>query len=226
MVLTDWSPDGKFVTFYTGVLLLVPVTTNQPALERKAFEWLREDFDALQGRFSPDGRHIAFLSNEADPDRLEVYVRPFDPNKPEAPAGPPVRVSKNGAIGMITWREDAKEMYFITRDWEVMAVDITTTPTFQGNSEALVQNARPAARKSGTVEKRQPRRPAIRFRDADHRSNECSLKAGVGKAATQQTASGRDCISVHVTCSEQCTRRGPRDFTKPKADRILRRRQP
>jgi hypothetical protein len=70
MVLTDWSPDGKFVTFYTGVLLLVPVTTNQPALERKAIEWLREDFDALQGRFSPDGRHIAFLSNEADPNRL------------------------------------------------------------------------------------------------------------------------------------------------------------
>jgi Tol biopolymer transport system component len=31
MVLTDWSPDGKFITFYTGVLLLVPVTTNQPA---------------------------------------------------------------------------------------------------------------------------------------------------------------------------------------------------
>jgi len=131
MVLTDWSSDGKFVTFYTGVLLLVPVTTNQPALERKAIEWLREDFDALQGRFSPDGRYIAFLSNEADPDRLEVYVRPFDPNKPEAPAGPAVRVSKNGAIGMISWREDAKEMYFITRDWEVMAVDITTTPTFQ-----------------------------------------------------------------------------------------------
>jgi len=131
MVLTDWSPDGKFVTFYTGVLLLVPVTTNQPALERKAIEWLREDFDALQGRFSPDGRYIAFLSNEADPDRLEVYVRPFDPNKPEAPAGPAVRVSKNGAIGMVSWREDSKEMYFITRDWEVIAVDITTTPTFQ-----------------------------------------------------------------------------------------------
>jgi eukaryotic-like serine/threonine-protein kinase len=138
MVLTDWSPDGKFITFYTGVLLLVPVTTNQPALERKAIEWLREDFDALQGRFSPDGRYIAFLSNEADPDRLEVYVRPFDPNKPEAPAGPAVRVSKNGAIGMISWREDAKEMYFMTRDWEVMAVDVTTTPTFQAGTPKLL----------------------------------------------------------------------------------------
>jgi eukaryotic-like serine/threonine-protein kinase len=138
MVLTDWSPDGKFITFHTGVLLLVPVTTNQPALERKAIEWLREDFDALQGRFSPDGRYIAFLSNEADPDKLEVYVRPFDPNKPEIPAGPAVRVSKNGAIGMISWREDAKEMYFMTRDWEVMTVDITTTPTFQAGTPKLL----------------------------------------------------------------------------------------
>ena len=25
MVLTDWSPDGKFLTFYTGVLLVVPI---------------------------------------------------------------------------------------------------------------------------------------------------------------------------------------------------------
>jgi len=138
MVLTDWSPDGKIITFYTGVLLLVPVTTSQPALERKAIEWLREDFDALQGRFSPDGRYIAFLSNEANPDRLEVYVRPFDPNKPEAPAGQAVRVSMNGAIGMISWREDAKEMYFMTRDWEVMAVDITTTPTFQAETPKLL----------------------------------------------------------------------------------------
>jgi Tol biopolymer transport system component len=138
MVLTDWSPDGKFVTFYTGVLLLVPVTTNQPALERKPIEWLREDFDVLQGRFSPDGRYIAFLSNEADPDRLELYVRPFDPNKPETPAGPAVRVSEKGAIGMTFWREDGKEMYFMNRDWEVLAVDVTTTPTFKAGTPKVL----------------------------------------------------------------------------------------
>jgi Tol biopolymer transport system component len=138
MVLTDWSPDGKFTTFYNGVLLLVPVTTNQPALERKAIEWLREDFDVLQGRFSPDGRYIAFLSNEADVDRLEVYVRPFDPNKPEAPTGPAVKVSEKGAIGMIFWREDGKEMYFMNRDWEVLAVDVITTPAFKAGTPKVL----------------------------------------------------------------------------------------
>ena len=115
MVLTDWSPDRKFMTFYTGVLLLVPLSTNQPAVDRKAIEWLREDYDAIQGRFSPDGRYLAFLSNEANPDKMEVYVRPFDGNKPDAPASAKgVQVSKNGAIGMVFWRQDGKEMYYMS----------------------------------------------------------------------------------------------------------------
>jgi hypothetical protein len=103
MVLTDWSPDGKFVTFYTGVIVLVPVGTPGDAKSRKEIDWLREDYEAGQGRFSPDNRYIAYLSNEDNVDRGEVYVRPFDPGKPDAPlTGKGVRISKDGAIGMIT----------------------------------------------------------------------------------------------------------------------------
>src|SRR5215831_10887434 len=40
--MTDWSPDGKFLTFTTGVLLMVPLETKEKPLERKALEWLRE----------------------------------------------------------------------------------------------------------------------------------------------------------------------------------------
>jgi len=39
---------------------------------------------------------------------------------------------------MISWRQDGKEMYFLTRDWEVMAVDVTTTPTFQAGTPKLL----------------------------------------------------------------------------------------
>ena len=80
----------------------------------------------------------AFLSNEATINKTDVYVRSFDPNKPESPAGPAVQVSKNGAIGMISWRQDGKEMYFLTRDWEVMAVDVTTTPSFQAGTTRML----------------------------------------------------------------------------------------
>jgi len=139
MVLTDWSPDGKFVTFYTGVIVLVPVGTPGDAKSRKEIDWLREDYEAGQGRFSPDNRFIAYLSNEDNVDRGEVYVRPFDPGKPDAPlTGKGVRVSKDGTIGMITWRQDGKELYFMTRDWEVMAVDISTTPTFTAGTPRLL----------------------------------------------------------------------------------------
>jgi Tol biopolymer transport system component len=131
MVLSDWSRDGKFLTFYNGVLLLVNLGTGQKALDRTAIEWLREDYDVGVGSFSPDGRFIAFISNEDDPEKFQVYVRPFDAARPEAPAGDSVQISKDGASGMVVWRQDGKEVYFITQDWEVMAVDLTTTPTVQ-----------------------------------------------------------------------------------------------
>ena len=131
MVLTDWSPDGKFMAFYTGVLVLVPLDSTKKPQDRKEIDWLREDYDVTQGRFSPDNKYVAFWSNEENVDKGEVYVRPFNPSKPDAPAGSAIKVSKDGAIGMITWRPDGKELYYMTRTWDVMAVDVSTTPTFK-----------------------------------------------------------------------------------------------
>jgi Tol biopolymer transport system component len=140
MGLSDWSPDGKFLTFSTGVMLVLPLRAGEKALDRKALEWLREDYDAFDGHFSPDGRSLAYFSNEADVLKTQVYVRPFDPNKPDAPAGPAVQVSnvKGGAGGSILWRKDGKEMYFLNLDREVLAVNVTTAPNIQaGTPHAL-----------------------------------------------------------------------------------------
>jgi Tol biopolymer transport system component len=136
--LTDWSRDGKFLTFFTGMLAVLPVGPEKSA-DRKEIEWLREEYDVLLGRFSPDSRFLAYLSNEANVDVMQVYVRPFDAAKPEAPgSGPAVQVSKNGAIGMVSWRQDSRELYFMTRDWEVMAVEVSTAPTFQAGTPRLL----------------------------------------------------------------------------------------
>jgi Tol biopolymer transport system component len=139
MVLTDSTPDGKFLVFYTGVLVLVPLTGSDP-LARQSVDWLRDEYDNLAGKFSPDGRYIAYTSNPDDPMAMDVFVRPFDGAKPDAPpAGTPVRISRNNlAAGMLSWRSDGKELYFMTRDWEVMAVDITTTPTVQVGTPHLL----------------------------------------------------------------------------------------
>ena len=139
IVLTDSSPDGKFLVFFTGVLVMVPLTGSDP-LARKSIDWLRDEYDNVGGKFSPDGRYIAYLANVEDPMALDVYVRPFDASKPDSPPpGEAVQVSKNAvASGMISWRADGKELYFMTRDWEVMAVDVTTTPTFQAGTPKLL----------------------------------------------------------------------------------------
>ena len=130
--LTDWSPDGKYLTFSTGVLLVVPLRPDVKPLDRNAIEWIREDFDAFAGRFSPDGHLMAYLSNEVDVLTSQLYLRPFDSNKPDTPTGPALQVTnlKGGANGP-TWRQDGKEIFFLNRDREVMAVDVMTTPRLQ-----------------------------------------------------------------------------------------------
>jgi Tol biopolymer transport system component len=139
MVLSDWSRDGRFLTFYNGVLLLVSLDTREKASDRRAIEWLREDYDVGVGAFSPDGRFLAFISNEDDPEQFQVYIRPFDSSKPDAPAGDSVQISTDGKVnGMVAWRQDGKELYYMTREWEVMAVDVTTTPTVQAGAPQVL----------------------------------------------------------------------------------------
>jgi Tol biopolymer transport system component len=142
MVLTDWSSDNKFMTFFTGVVVLVPLQTGTAA-DRKAIDWLREEYDVAQGRFSPDMKHIAYLSLESEV-RPEVMVRKFDGTKPEADAKEKaVQVSKDGTMGMIAWRGDGKELYFLQPDLLagealIMAADVITTPEFKAGAPKLL----------------------------------------------------------------------------------------
>jgi Tol biopolymer transport system component len=128
--LTDISPDGKYLLCGSGgVLLVVPLTGTDP-LARKAIEFSRGEFDETVGRFSPDGKFVAYRSDEANALKGEVYVRPFD-----AATGKPGdgkwQVSKDGVNAMIHWRADGKEVFFRglnieTNDLVVVSADVTT----------------------------------------------------------------------------------------------------
>jgi len=138
--LTDVSPDGKYVTFSSGGAVFVVALTGTDPLARKAIEYLRDEYNAFLGRFSPDARFMAFLSDESE--RNQVWVRPFDSVSGGAPAGK-WRVSKDGAESMISWRADGKEMYYLhndvdTGDTMVMAVDIAAAPAFQPGTPKLL----------------------------------------------------------------------------------------
>jgi len=142
---SDWSSDGKFLTFSTGALLVVGLRPDEKALDRKALEWIRDENNEFGGRFSPDTHFLAYGSDEADPldsaggGTVDVYVRPFDAAKPEAPGpGTAVRVTKNGAQIFGWRRQDGKELIYMNRDFEFMAVDVSTTPTFRAGTPKLL----------------------------------------------------------------------------------------
>ena len=81
MTPTSWSPDGRFLVYAeTGSatgwdLWVVPVDGGLPREGAKRIPFAQTRFDEQQGRFSPDGRWVAFVSNESGAN--EVYVRAF-----------------------------------------------------------------------------------------------------------------------------------------------------
>jgi Tol biopolymer transport system component len=139
--LSDISPDGKFLVCDSGGVILVVPLTGDPA-SRKEIEYLREEFTDGVGRLSPDGRFMAFRSDEAQPERGEVYVRPFDASTGQ-PGNGKWRVSKDGVLAMLHWRADGKEIFFRGQNLEsnellVMSVDVATTPTFTAGTPKLL----------------------------------------------------------------------------------------
>jgi Tol biopolymer transport system component len=128
--LRDISADGKYLLFNSGgVILVVPMAGD--AKTRKAIELSREEFVVNGGVLSPDGKLIAYTSNETE--AFELYVRPFDPATGAAVGDTKYRVSKEGAGGLMVWRADGRELYFMDSepDLKVMAVDISASSGVQ-----------------------------------------------------------------------------------------------
>jgi Tol biopolymer transport system component len=128
----DWSPDGKYLSFDAvpaqgkrNTQLWIAETTG----EKKVHPFATEANVQGDSRFSPDGRWLAYDSDESG--RSEVYVRPFP--------GPGSRwqVSTAGG-GQPHWRRDGKELIFLTPENKLMAVPIGTTSGFHAGPPALL----------------------------------------------------------------------------------------
>jgi Tol biopolymer transport system component len=76
-------------------------------------------------RLSPNSRYIAYVSNEDG--SPQVWVRPFNPAS-TAPLSAAVKITTDGAGGMVRWRADGQELYYLSSDGRIMAVPITTRP--------------------------------------------------------------------------------------------------
>jgi Tol biopolymer transport system component len=139
--LTDISADGKYLGFSSGGALFVVSLTGTDPLARKAIEYMRDEYNEFLGRFSPDSRFVAYVSNESE--RNQIWVRPFDSVSGTPPVVGKWRVSKDGGDSMIAWRADGGELYYLhndvdTGDTMVMAVEIVMAPSFQAGTPRLL----------------------------------------------------------------------------------------
>jgi Tol biopolymer transport system component len=126
--LTDWSPDGRFFSFNGGNVLWTVSAIGQGT----AFRLPPADFNVFGGRMSPDGHYIAYVSDESG--AKEIYVRQFDSVSGFPAPGFKRQVSNEGGLGMVQWRSDGRELYYLDRDGNVMAVDVVTSPSFEAGS--------------------------------------------------------------------------------------------
>jgi hypothetical protein len=126
----DWSPDGRFLLYQKSAnepdLWVLPMTGE----DRKPRPYLQTEFVELDGRFSPDGRFVAYSSNESG--RFEVYVRPF----PDAQKGKWM-VSKGGG-SQPRWRRDGKELFYVSPDSKLMTASVSTRAAFQSGIPAVL----------------------------------------------------------------------------------------
>jgi Tol biopolymer transport system component len=109
----QWLKDGSiiFLTLNGKVFYRLP----GPGGERKPEVLLKNDFNKDEPHVSPDGRWIVYNSDESG--RWEVYLAAF-------PSFTEKRQVSNGGGVQAIWRKDGKELFYLTLDGKLMAVDV------------------------------------------------------------------------------------------------------
>ena len=118
----DVSSDGKSLLYQAfggpktqSDLWILPLDGDQQGKDRKPIPFLQTEFNETDGRFSPDGRWIAYTSNESGPN--EIYLRSVSASSGRW------QVSTSGGVGP-RWRRDGRALYYLSPDNTIMAAEI------------------------------------------------------------------------------------------------------
>ncbi len=133
----SWSRDGKYLlyekngTVKTKIDLWVLPMLGDPT----PFPYLQSAFVESHAQFSPDGRWVAYVSDESG--RAEVFVQSFPVS------GGKWQISTAGG-DQPQWRGDGKELFYIAPDRNLMAVTVSGGSNFEaGRPTVLFQTAVP-----------------------------------------------------------------------------------
>jgi len=141
-----YSPDGTWLVIREGAVIAVGVGNREdetavanllairPGLDTMAVPLVATAFSARSPALSPDGRWMAYVSDEAG--REEVYVRPF----PDADSGRHLVSTNGGAEPM--WAHSGRELVYRNGADELVAVQVSGDPTFvAGRQDVLFSMA-------------------------------------------------------------------------------------
>ena len=136
MLPLDWSLDGHNLLYLAEPDLWVYSFTDG-----KSHSFLKANASLNGAQFSPDGKWVAYSSNESG--RWEVYVTSF----PDARGK--WQVSTNGGE-QPRWRGDGKEIYFLSPDARLMAASVDTKTEFESGTPTVLFQTDPRERVATT----------------------------------------------------------------------------
>src|SRR5215470_840015 len=117
----NWSRSGGILIYKNGQLWQLP------SVDSPQHPIIQEDWIVDNAQLSSDGKWLAYASNDNEAGNFEVYVSPFP-----AP-GNKWQVSRGGGREP-RWRRDGKELFYISADGKMVAVQVKTVKSFEAGS--------------------------------------------------------------------------------------------
>ncbi len=120
---SDWSPDGKFIAYHrTNIKTALDVWLLPLTGDRKPLPFLHGDFNESQAQFSPQGKWVAYVSEESGGPQIYVQSFPTLTSK--------WQVSTDGGT-QPRWSRDGTELFYLAPDRNLMALRVKTGNTFE-----------------------------------------------------------------------------------------------